>query len=38
VREECAAYAISTREPHGVWGGLSEHERERIWRGLDRLA
>ena len=38
VREECAAHAISTREPHGVWGGLSEHERERIWRGLDRLA
>jgi len=27
--------AISTREPHGVWGGLSERERERIWRGLD---
>jgi WhiB family transcriptional regulator, redox-sensing transcriptional regulator len=35
VREECASYAIATREPHGVWGGLSERERERIWRGLD---
>lgn len=35
VREECAGYAIATREPHGVWGGLSERERERIWRGLD---
>ena len=35
VREECAGYAIAAREPHGVWGGLSEHERERIWRGLD---
>jgi WhiB family redox-sensing transcriptional regulator len=35
VREECASYAISTREPHGVWGGLSERERERIWRDLD---
>jgi WhiB family transcriptional regulator, redox-sensing transcriptional regulator len=35
VREECAGYAIAAREPHGVWGGLSEQERERIWRGLD---
>jgi WhiB family transcriptional regulator, redox-sensing transcriptional regulator len=35
VREECAGYALTTREPHGVWGGLSEQERERIWRGMD---
>jgi WhiB family redox-sensing transcriptional regulator len=27
VRAECAAYALNTREPYGVWGGLTEHER-----------
>jgi WhiB family redox-sensing transcriptional regulator len=36
VRQECARYAISNREPYGVWGGLSEHDRQRIWRGLER--
>jgi WhiB family redox-sensing transcriptional regulator len=30
VRLECADYAIRAREPYGVWGGLSEEERERI--------
>ena len=32
VREDCAAYAIRNHERYGVWGGLSEHERELIWR------
>jgi len=27
VVAECLDYAISIREPHGVWGGLSEKER-----------
>ena len=27
VLSECREYALSIREPHGVWGGLSEHER-----------
>jgi WhiB family redox-sensing transcriptional regulator len=27
VRNPCLAYAVSTREPHGVWGGLNEIER-----------
>jgi WhiB family redox-sensing transcriptional regulator len=35
VREDCAGYAIANREPHGVWGGLSEGDRERIWRAMD---
>lgn len=30
VRQQCLAYAIATREPYGVWGGLNEHERRRI--------
>jgi WhiB family redox-sensing transcriptional regulator len=27
VREPCLAYALRIREPHGIWGGLSEAER-----------
>lgn len=29
VRADCAAHARDTREFHGVWGGLNEHERAR---------
>lgn len=27
VMMSCRAYALEIREPHGVWGGLSEQER-----------
>lgn len=27
VQQDCRTYAIEIREPHGVWGGLSEQER-----------
>ncbi|HBX77752.1 MAG TPA: WhiB family transcriptional regulator [Acidimicrobiaceae bacterium] len=27
VTAECLEYALAIREPHGVWGGLSESER-----------
>ncbi|HMG43537.1 MAG TPA: WhiB family transcriptional regulator [Acidimicrobiales bacterium] len=27
VREPCLQYALRIREPHGIWGGLSEAER-----------
>ncbi|MGH2821285.1 MAG: WhiB family transcriptional regulator [Actinomycetota bacterium] len=27
VREECLDYALTTREPYGIWGGLTEIER-----------
>ena len=30
VRSECAAHALSVREPYGVWGGLTEDEREEL--------
>jgi len=30
VIRECAAHALACREPYGVWGGLSEAEREEI--------
>lgn len=30
VISECAAWALTTREPYGIWGGLSEDERADI--------
>jgi WhiB family redox-sensing transcriptional regulator len=30
VRVTCAEHALAVREPYGVWGGLSEDEREAI--------
>ncbi len=30
VREDCLAYALRIREPHGVWGGLNETERRQL--------
>lgn len=27
VRSECLDYALQINEPHGIWGGLNEHER-----------
>jgi WhiB family redox-sensing transcriptional regulator len=35
VRLECADYALRAREPYGVWGGLSEEERELVYARLD---
>ena len=29
----CARQALSMREPYGVWGGLTESDREAIWAG-----
>jgi WhiB family redox-sensing transcriptional regulator len=29
----CRAHALASREPYGVWGGLSEHDREDILAG-----
>src|SRR4051794_35371648 len=28
VLAECAAHALAVREPYGVWGGMTEDERE----------
>lgn len=30
VRRECLAFALATREPHGIWGGLNEVERRQL--------
>lgn len=38
VRPECAAHALTVREPYGVWGGFSETERVRLQEaGFDDL-
>lgn len=29
VKQPCLDYALRIREPHGIWGGLSESERKR---------
>ncbi len=36
VLEQCRRHALSAHEPYGVWGGLSEAERDVIIRGHDR--
>ncbi len=33
VRVECLEWALAVREPHGVWGGCSEHDRKQILAG-----
>ena len=30
VRRPCLDYAVSIREPHGIWGGLNEAERRQL--------
>jgi WhiB family redox-sensing transcriptional regulator len=35
VLEQCAAHALAVQEPYGVWGGMSEDDREAVYaRGL----
>ena len=38
VLAECAAHALAVREPYGVWGGMSEDDREAFYRRSRRLA
>jgi WhiB family transcriptional regulator, redox-sensing transcriptional regulator len=37
VIEQCRAHSLAVREPYGVWGGLSESERDEIVRAQDRI-
>jgi WhiB family redox-sensing transcriptional regulator len=32
VIAECREYALTYREPFGVWGGLSQRQREKEWK------
>ena len=36
MRVECADYAIRAREPYGVWGGMTEEERDKVYAMIDR--
>jgi WhiB family redox-sensing transcriptional regulator len=39
VRIQCAEHALRVREPYGIWGGLSEEEREATYAtesGIER--
>jgi len=38
VVARCAAHALAVREPYGVWGGMSEDDREAILSRRRRLA
>ena len=33
VLRSCQEHALSVREPYGIWGGMSEHEREAVYAG-----
>lgn len=32
VRQDCLDWAVATRQPDGVWGGLDPAELRRLWR------
>ena len=40
VRDDCLDYALTMREPYGIWGGLTEIERKARLRaaGQDRAS
>lgn len=40
VRQACRSHALTRPEPYGVWGGLTELDRQRLRkaRGADRAA
>ena len=38
VLAQCRDFALTTREKHGVWGGLTERERRRVIRQNRRSA
>jgi WhiB family redox-sensing transcriptional regulator len=33
VIRECASHALRAREPYGIWGGMSESERDDVLAG-----
>ena len=38
VLERCRDYAIRAREAYGIWGGLTEDDRELMFRRMDAEA
>ncbi len=35
VRRECLDFAMRVREPHGIWGGMTEAERRHLLPAAD---
>ncbi|CCH78654.1 Transcription factor WhiB [Nostocoides japonicum T1-X7] len=38
VLRQCREHALAIREPYGVWGGLTEDEREALLDGRSTIA
>ncbi len=38
VRPQCLEYAIETKQEHGIWGGMTESERNRLSNGQRKVA
>ena len=36
VLQQCRAHALAVQEPYGIWGGMSESERESAVRTTNR--
>jgi WhiB family redox-sensing transcriptional regulator len=38
VVTDCAAHSLAVREPYGVWGGMSEDDRETVYLAQRKIA
>jgi WhiB family redox-sensing transcriptional regulator len=38
VRQQCLNFALTNRQGHGIWGGTSVRERERLRRQMRRAS
>jgi len=38
VLQQCREHALQVREPYGVWGGMTEDERESVYAGSPAVA
>lgn len=38
VLQQCRKHALTVREPYGVWGGLTEDERETVYARARHIA
>lgn len=38
VIQQCGAYAIASKEPFGVWGGMTEDDRAGVFKQQEEMA
>lgn len=36
VKDDCLQWALDTNEPHGIWGGLNDRERQNLRKRMMR--